>query len=267
MSWNGFVKAVNRATTSVMMSAGTIEKTVDKEYEKEEERFRNLEQRIERLHKEAKGYLDATRAMAISQKRIAETVDQFYPEGSKMGYAAVQYKDVVTKLDEESRTQLDETYRTTVLDPLGKYVAAFPEFDETIKKRERKLLDYDRCKASVKKQADKPTEDTSKLPKAEADAQAAKQVYDDINQKLLDEIPKLIELRIPYLEPCFESLVKNQSVFYKEAATRFEGVKKGFEYGGKTADGYGLEGQTDVILQQMKQLSICNPVPSTTMAQ
>ncbi len=49
---HGFVKAVNRATTSVivpftwsvanmqvMMSTGAIEKTVDKEYEKQEGRF------------------------------------------------------------------------------------------------------------------------------------------------------------------------------------------------------------------------------------
>ncbi len=99
--------------------------------------------------------------------------------------------------------------------------------------------------------------------KSEAEAQQAKQIYDDINQKLLDELPKLVELRIPYLEPCFESLVKNQSMFYKDAAVRFEAVKKGFEYGGKSADGYGLEGQTDMILQQMKQLSICNPVPGS----
>ena len=28
MSWNGFVKAVNRATTTVMQSTGAMEKTV-----------------------------------------------------------------------------------------------------------------------------------------------------------------------------------------------------------------------------------------------
>jgi hypothetical protein len=48
-------------------------------------------------------------AMTLAQQRIAETIDQFYQEGSKMGYAAVQYKDVVTKLDQEARTQLVET--------------------------------------------------------------------------------------------------------------------------------------------------------------
>lgn len=36
------MKAVNRATTSVMMSAGAVEKTVDKDFEREEERFKML---------------------------------------------------------------------------------------------------------------------------------------------------------------------------------------------------------------------------------
>lgn len=44
--------------------------------------------------------------MTLAQQRIAETVDHFYDEGAPMGYAAIQYKDAVTKLDEEARTDL-----------------------------------------------------------------------------------------------------------------------------------------------------------------
>jgi bridging integrator 3 len=40
MSWKGFVKAVDRGVTSVMQSAGAVEKTVDKEYEIEERKLR-----------------------------------------------------------------------------------------------------------------------------------------------------------------------------------------------------------------------------------
>lgn len=40
MSWNGFKKAINRAGTSVMMKTGQVEKTVDKEFEVEERRYR-----------------------------------------------------------------------------------------------------------------------------------------------------------------------------------------------------------------------------------
>jgi bridging integrator 3 len=62
---SGFKKAVNRAGTTVMMKTGHVEKTVDREYEVEERRFRTLESAANRMQKEAKGYLDSLRGMQI----------------------------------------------------------------------------------------------------------------------------------------------------------------------------------------------------------
>lgn len=46
MSWRGFVKGVNRATTSVMMSVGSIEKTEDREFEEMEKKFKTFESKV-----------------------------------------------------------------------------------------------------------------------------------------------------------------------------------------------------------------------------
>lgn len=165
MSWSGFKKAVSRATTTVMMSAGAIEKTEDKEFDEQERRFKTFESKVEKLHKEAKGYLDAVRAMTLAQQRIADTVDHFYEDGASLGYAAIQYKEAAEKLDTKARTELDESFRKTVLEPLGKYASTFPEYNEAIKKRHKKLLDYDRARSSVKSLVDKPSSDASKLPR------------------------------------------------------------------------------------------------------
>ena len=61
MSWAGFKKNVNRATTQVMMKTGHVEKTNDRDYEVEERRFRTMEAASNRLQKEARGYLDSLR--------------------------------------------------------------------------------------------------------------------------------------------------------------------------------------------------------------
>ena len=91
MSWNGFVKAVNRATTSVnflfsiflfflfllskflfllteqmMQYSGALDKTVDRNFEEQEKKFVQFEQKIEKLHKEAKGYLDSVRSRTMA---------------------------------------------------------------------------------------------------------------------------------------------------------------------------------------------------------
>jgi bridging integrator 3 len=101
----------------------------------------------------------------------------------------------------------------------------------------------------------------------ESDLQQAQQIYTDINKRLLRDIPALVSMRTPYLEPCFEAFVKNQLVFHHEAASRFDAVKRSFEYGGKSADGYGVEGQSEMVLQQMRQLTICGAGNASGFAQ
>jgi amphiphysin len=68
MSWKGFVKGIDRNITSILQSTGSVEKTIDKEYEGEELKLKNLETKLETLHKEAKGYLDAVRATTLVLK-------------------------------------------------------------------------------------------------------------------------------------------------------------------------------------------------------
>lgn len=38
----------------------------------------------------------------------------------------------------------------------------------------------------------------------------AKEVYEALNDQLTTEMPQLIDLRVPYLDPSFEALVKIQ---------------------------------------------------------
>lgn len=49
-----------------MQRTGAVEKTADREFEDEERRFRVLEQKVNQLNKESKGYLDAVRAMTLA---------------------------------------------------------------------------------------------------------------------------------------------------------------------------------------------------------
>ncbi|KNC98991.1 amphiphysin-like protein RVS161 [Spizellomyces punctatus DAOM BR117] len=252
MSWHGLKKAVSRATTSVMQSTGAMDRTIDREFEEEERRLRTLENKAENLHREAKGYLDAVRGMTLAQQRIAETINSFYEEGSPLGYAGAQYKLAVSKMDEQARSELDTNYRVTVLDPLGKLVAVFPDFNDARKIRQKKLLDYDRLRSNVRKLVEKPSDDPQKLPRAEAEANAAREIYEHYNQQLINEIPKLIDLRVPYLDPCFEALVKSQLRFNESAFDKLNAIRTAFPN-----EGRGLEGQVEGVLQQMRELTIC----------
>jgi len=254
MSWTGFKKAVSRATTTVLLSTGAIEKTTDPAFDSAERRFTTFSQKVDRLYKESKSYLDAVRSLTLSLSRIASTIELFYEDGTNLGYAAITYKDAITKLDERGRAQLDEGFRKGVLDPLGKYASTFPEYNEAIKKRHKKLLDYDRSRSSVKTLVEKPSGDASKLPRVEQEALAAKEVYETVNSTLLSEIPRLIDLRVPFLDPCFEALVKCQLEFNIQAKEALENVRG--KFGGVESTGGGMD-EAQAVLSKIRDLAIC----------
>lgn len=191
--------------------------------------------------------------MTLASKRIATVIDNYYDESSHLGYAGIKYKETIERLDEEARTVLDTNYQTCILQPLGKLIGGFPEINEAVKKRNKKLLDFDAARSKVRKLVEKPSDDPSKLPRAEQEANQTREVYETLNRQLVTELPKLIDLRVPYLDPSFEALVKSQHKFCQEAYEKLVAISGNFSEEDKRA----AEGQVERVLMDMRQLTIC----------
>lgn len=216
-----------------------------------------MEGAANKLSKESKGYLDSLRAMTASQTRIAETIDAFYGESGQADNVSTFYKQAVQDLDAETVKELDGPYRETVLEPVTRFCSYFPEINEAIKKRNHKLIDYDALRSKVKKLTDKPSDDPTKLPRAEKESNMAEDVYQRINTQLTTELPQLIDLRVPYLDPSFEALVKIQLRFCKEGYERIAQVQQYFDASIRDEYANGvLDQRVDESLRQMRELSI-----------
>lgn len=259
MSWTGFKKAVNRAGHNVLIK--DVDKTVDKEYDVELRRYKVLERAAGNLTKDSKGFLDALRAVTASQVTIAEIISNLYDDSKSYnsGYnVGNYYLQCVRDFDSETVKQLDGPFRETVLDPITKFSNYFQEIDEAIKKRDHKKQDYDAAKSKVRRLIDKPAKDAGKLPKAEKDLQFAKDVFDQLNDQLKQELPQLVSLRVPYFDPSFESLVKIQLRFCTEGYTRLAQIQQYLDE--QSRDDYAngtLDSKMEQILQQMSSLDIC----------
>ncbi|KAF8934891.1 hypothetical protein BGZ58_005368 [Dissophora ornata] len=253
MSWAGLKKNLNRATTSVLHKTGNMDRTTDREFEEEEKRAKQLSSKAEQLHKEANGYAKALREMNAAQVRISNTLEQFYDDGEPMGLAGHKYKDAVTKMEQQAQDE-DAAYRSTVLEPIGRYNAYFPQIEEAIKRRNKKLLDYDNSRSKVRKLVERPSEDATKLPRAEHEANTARDMYETMNAQLTVELPKVIDARVSYLDPSFEAVVKSQLSFAQDAKNTLEALRQYFP---PEPQDYVLEQQADGILQQMRELTIC----------
>ncbi|KAI9307511.1 BAR adaptor protein Hob3 [Cunninghamella echinulata] len=248
---NGFKKNLNRAGQSIMQRTGATDKTADNEFDEEFNRFKILEKKSEKLSKETKAYLDSIRGMTAAQTRIAQTIELFYDDSNPIGPRGHEYKRVVEKLDDEAKTSFDEAFRTTVLEPFGRFCSYFPEINEAVKRRQKKLLDYDTQRSKVRKLIDKPSEDPQKLPLAEQEANLAREMYENINTILINDLPKVVELRVPYLDPSFEALVKSELHFAQTCYEQLEGLRHHFP------PEHENDQRVDNVLQQMRELTIC----------
>lgn len=132
----------------------------------------------------------------------------------------------------------------------------FPEVNNAIAKRNKKLLDYDATRSKVRKLQDNPN-DHIKLARAEKEAEDAEQVFQTIDSALTQELPQLLSLRIPYLDPTFEALVRMQTKFAEESYERLGGVQRYLPDDVRDAYANGaLDGQVEGALAEIRELSI-----------
>lgn len=261
MSWEGFKKAINRAGGSVLVK--DVDKTTDKEFDVEERRYKTLKTAGQNIQKASKGYLDSLRAVTASQVTIAEIVSNLYEEAKQGGSSSLNvgsyYLLCVREIDEETVKQVDGPFRETILDPVTKFLGYFTEIDEAIKKRAHKKTDYDQCKSKVRRLIDKPAKDAGKLPRAEKELALAKDVFDELNDQLKEELPQLISLRVPFYDPSFESLVKIQLKFCTEGYSRLAQLQQHLDQ--LSRDDYAngiLDSKIDDMVVQMNGLSIAS---------
>ncbi|KAJ7858837.1 hypothetical protein B0H14DRAFT_3632566, partial [Mycena olivaceomarginata] len=128
-----------------------------------------------------------------------------------------------------------------------------PFVSRTVSKRNKKLLDYDSARSKMRKLVDKPSEDPTKLPKAQQEHDEAKEVFDMLNDQLVAELPQLMDLRVPYFDPSFEAMIRMQSKFAEEGYEKLSGVQRYFA--DSIRDDYAagqLDAQVSVLFQSSR---------------
>ncbi|KAK4046432.1 BAR adaptor protein Hob3 [Microbotryomycetes sp. JL201] len=255
--WAGLKKAVNRAGTNVMMKTGQVERTDDSEFKREEAMYRTLEKNSSALQKEAKAYLDAVRNFSGASSRIGNTIDMFFgTDAGEQAMSANAYKRATDELESSVSTKIDGPYRATVLDPISKLVAYWPEVNNAITKRNHKLTDYDAARSRARKLAN--SDDTVKARAAEAESDKAEEIYQLIDAQVRNDIPVLLDLRVPYLDPSFECFIRMQSHFATDGYEKLGGVQRYFADGVREDYAAGqLDAQVEGCLAEMRELSIC----------
>lgn len=283
MSWSGLKKAMNRAGAQVMMKTGQIEQSVDLEYEFEIRRFKMMEEKSQKLQKELKQYLNALRVVSGAQENVSEVLGAYFGRKEYIGEEedankntntaiAQEYHQIMKRVNSECIEQLEQPYFQTVINPVARFNSYYIEINEAIKKRNHKQLDYDALRTKVRKLLENAPESpavvttasieeqrayATKLADHQKQLETAEHVYEDINNLLKEELPRLINLRIPFFDPSFEAFVKLQLLFFSENYKHLNELQQKMDV--KTRQEYAegkLETKIDDALVKMRELNI-----------
>ncbi|ORX63862.1 BAR-domain-containing protein [Anaeromyces robustus] len=259
MSWNGFKKKINRVGIMLKQTAGMVGKTEDKTFNAAERRFKIYEKKITTLCNETKEYLNCVRALTLQEYKVAEELDGLYNETFDMALCAMNLKTATGKINDSVRLEFDNNYIKCVLDPVNQLGVNFPTVNQLISKRENKLLDYDECKSKVDKLVEKPSNDPTNLTRAEDRLNKAKEIYETINQELIEYLPKPLNNRVQYLEPTFDALILSQLSFAEKSFNTLNDLQNKFLIAGANLDSLdNLTEKSNFSLQELKKLGICN---------
>lgn len=77
--------------------------------------------------------------------------------------------------------------------------------------------------------------------------------------QLTEDIPILIDLRLPYLDPSYEALVRSQTMFTQGSYHELDGLRRYFPDGGVSGE-MRVDGNVESVLQNMREMQIVNAV-------
>ncbi|KAM4736937.1 bridging integrator 2a [Anableps anableps] len=208
-------RQLSRGKEKVMQRLGKSLETRDDQFEISVQMFNDQQTDGNRIYKDLRNYINAIRDMREASRRLSQSLFDVYESdwaGEEDLGAIVEGEDLLWN-DHEVKL-LDQAVRT-----MESYVSQFPDVREKIAKRGRKRVDYDSSLHYLESLQTAKKRDDVKISKAKEEMQAAKNIYDGINNELKEELPVLYDSRIGCYVAVFSAVSNLRDIFYKEMSS------------------------------------------------
>ncbi|XP_044068606.1 bridging integrator 2a [Siniperca chuatsi] len=208
-------RRLSRSKEKVLQRLGKTVESRDDQFEHSLQQFHDQQNDGNRIYKDLRNYINAVRDMREASRRLSQSLFDAYETdwaGEEDLGAIVEGEDLLWN-DYEVKL-LDQAIRT-----MESYVSQFPDVREKVAKRGRKLVDYDSSLHHLEALQTAKKRDDVKLNKAEEEMNAAKSVYEGINNELKEELPVLYQSRIGCYVSVFSAVSNLRDIFFKEMST------------------------------------------------
>lgn len=218
MSWAGFKKVLDRAGTRVMHKSGKLDASSDYEYE---ESLIHLKKLVIRLMNALEQFMRGMDTFRLLQSDIFKTAEAFH-EGGASGEIpqhdrSNEYSQAIKSFRDDS---FEPVYGKLIRASLEGMILHVSSLHQLIGKEHRKRLDYDRLRFKLEKAKENTGKDADGFYRIMREHQEAKTIYEEISGQLRQELQLLSLLRLPIVDPIFETFIKMQALYFKQVHTK-----------------------------------------------
>ncbi|XP_061194142.1 bridging integrator 3-like [Saccostrea echinata] len=213
MSWNPF----NRHSAK---KKSVVSRTTEREFGREVKRVESLDETSKKLYKDTKRWLESNSALSNSEHKITQDLltSPLCQTEPQLNAMVTEWDRAIEKQNLHSR-ELNNVVQKTMAEPVKRLNTIFPSIQAALKKREQSLQEYQKSQAKVEKHQNRERtgQNVVKLDLSRKAVERTKADFDCQNQALSEDLPKFVDGRIEYIQPCLESLIKSQVSYNSEA--------------------------------------------------
>ncbi|RIB13751.1 hypothetical protein C2G38_1974448 [Gigaspora rosea] len=205
------VGSKKRSDSDIKHATGIAKPTEDELYKAYVAKFKILEQKGIQLAKDVRNWVKQVKTFFENQQRLAAAIEDFYILGAAANKNSddcvriVKYGKAIRSFSLSCGTEMEDTIKKIIYPQIEKLLEHFKAPAAVMKKRERKILDYDRANSIKAKGA---TPDKSLQQSADA--------YVSISDQLHEELPLFFVYITEYFDIIIQDLIKIQAKFYRQ---------------------------------------------------
>ncbi|XP_056004556.1 bridging integrator 3-like [Ostrea edulis] len=242
MSWNPF----NRHSVP---KKSVVSRTTEREFGREVKRVESLDETSKKLYKDTKRWTDSKLALSNSEHKVTQDLlsSPLCQTEPQLNAMVTEWDNVIEKQNTHSR-ELNNVVQKTLVEPVKRLNTVFPSIQAALKKREQSLQEYQKSQSKVEKHQNRERtgQNVVKLDLSRKAVERTKADFDSQNQALSEDLPKFVDGRIEYIQPCLESLIKSQVSYNSEALKIYSDLENQWE---------ALKDLSEMKLHQQQTLS------------
>ncbi|CAI2178560.1 4083_t:CDS:10 [Funneliformis geosporum] len=212
------VGSKKKTDADIKHATGISKATEDELYNFYVIKFRNLEQQGMQLIKDVKDWVRDVKVFFEDQQRIAAAFEDIYllrSQSYKVTYKeeirkVVEYAKAIKELAATNGKEMEAVIRKNIMPQIERFLELFKAPAAVMRKRERKILDYDRA-MSIK----------SKGGTLDKHLQQSADAFKSISDQLHEELPGFFKLMTQYFDIIVQELIKIQSKLYERMGMDF----------------------------------------------